>query len=602
MNYFPISKQFFIICYIFITYNIYPCQALALSRTGINNQTFLTDKFLVDIIKNDYDNAVTRLQQTPEILQHISQDTFTNICNLINIRSANQIESKYAIAARLLHHNPKLCNNFDLLTLKQMCDHVNDDLDKHADLFKALITSFRETKEKNFDNEFSSLVTTNQTTTDRTVYSLPKQLQEFLLEQQNEPQLDPNVWEVSPQYNSITLYQHPAIIRDNSTDRIHFNIHNNNRYHLPLLHHIVTYAYPEICLSLLKLAILKGASVRDVYLGTPVDDHARAYNPSCVFFLQQYQNLAPDERPLAISTHDLTVLKDAYNEFMIYNQPKSLYQLLKPHIAEKNVDQKTLQYRNCFTKSYKIYESSFHNSLNTKCLYTQLLPLLVKAQSEAENSVDAMDQVSIRFFDAILNNQPKIILDMCQRGYDPNTIYVGSSADYYGYSPLIFAIAQAKPEITKILLRFSTSLWMDQHWYPIRHTIAHFALHSCWHEYKRYAPDYYYSAQYPQALQTLRIILEHERNNINRPERETGKTLLETAIQLVAVTIPENAKDINIDIIRLLLELGADPFIRPATAISLESLAENFGNKTLAQWLINYKRSHPRRYWDPHRL
>ena len=528
-----------------------------------------------------------------------------------------QIPDKLKVMAMLLQHNPQLCETLKDESVHQLTDHVSKNPQQHSNLFKGLMASFFRLKLEKFYPPFRSLVTQNITCANITPCSLPTDLQEFLLQHQDNSGTDYSVYEVDKKNSLSALSRHPAIIVNEDEIRIDKNHVRETVKQLPLLHHILKYEYPENCLALIKLALKEGAPI--IYTSSQriesTESHAKSYNASCVLFLQEYINLMPryDENIGTQSYNDhYERLFFAYNSFMLDDNPWPLYNLLKPNITDKGLlDQTTLLYRTCFSSTYNnsLAMQSYLEEYNSKFLYTQLLPMLqaVKIASDPANTAHDEDTI---FFSAILDNKPEIISTMCQRGYNPNSFYANSTIpNHYGSLPLWSAIAEGNPDIVQILLKNGALLNLNPLW--SNQTVAQFTLYSCFYQniQRQHVPIS--DSVYHRHLATLRTILKQVQQNINSTEHN-GKTLLEHAIRLATQNKPQKPKksnpetinefrvtaksilkDENIEIIELLLELGANPFQNSSENISFEELAEKLNHPTLAQWLKDYKQSHP---------
>ncbi|MFA5998568.1 MAG: ankyrin repeat domain-containing protein [Candidatus Babeliales bacterium] len=554
-----------------------------------------TQRFLEAVQEKEFDCAAIFLRQTPEIFQYLPPETQADICKAIELQPEEPIDqdtSKFALASVLLQNSPNLCQNFHRTTLRKFCNQTVIDPEKNSNLFKALVTYFLKNNQNTFYREFCLLATQGYTINHTVVGQLPKELKDFLLQSQGEPRLNNAAFEVKQNYSREMLCRHPAIHYDNALQK--FSITSGEKtYSQPLLHHIIRHTDPKLCLQFIKYALLKGASHTVVNANqTDVFDFAKVYNPSCILFLQQYNDWQPAFNPTLISENDYKKLLEAYNNFMLLDQIEPLYNLLRPDITNpRDLSKLVLGNRACFInicqKEY-ISEKNFFLEAFVPYLYSQLLPILqtIKQEKKSTNCVEDQDTV---FFNAIVQNDTKTVSTMCLNGYNINTFYSGSEIPlYYGSLPLWVAISEGHLEIIQILLKYRPSLELRPEWYAYRSSL-HFALQAYFFHDKREKEYPLCKKPLSERLTIIRIILEHAKEFINRPE-QTNKSLLEYAICDQAES---KKRPNNMELISMLLELGADPYkISPGKHNSLEDLAASLGNKDLALWLSEYKNNH----------
>ena len=649
-----LNQKYLVIHYLVITQillltsqNLRSSDMIQCNRSSLDSQ-----RLLIALQEREYDDAIILMQQTPATFQGLAPDTQVTIFkSMIDIAvptttTKNPTDEKKTaelnIATMLLKNKPDLCDHLPDEKLKQLCNHVINNPVQNANLFKALITAFFQTKKPRFNKPFYILVTNNQQSTDNTVYSLPTDLQTYLLEQQMHPRKNPWQYEINfgysdklSDYTYNRLLSNPAInmvqtnnqsCREQRHPQLMSNFeghdlcffHNGQIIHinkdimaelptkhpeiLPILYHIIRYAHPEICVPLLKLALYNGANLKQlIHTQESIVDFAKCYNPSCILFLQQYTSWRPTYNAKIITRNNYEILVSAYNSFMLADDIQPLYALLKPDIVENELDGLTLQFRHCFTReiddTYLFGKESYVELYNRKYLYVELLPMLQNIR-KAANNINIVNNDSI-FFDAIVHNKPEIVSAMCKEGYNPNTYYIDSVVpEHYGSLPLWSAVASGNNEITKILLYYGASPQLKPYYFQER-SLAHFALHSCFYQDSCCSTIPKHNASYVKYIATLRTILEYSKQNINVPER-SGQTLLEYAIRFEAqqITIDDlkpndDAAQIPkhsnyLDIITMLLELGADPFQKSSEQLSLEKLAQGLGHLKLAQWLSQY--------------
>lgn len=334
-----------------------------------------------------------------------------------------------------------------------------------------------------------------------------------------------------------------------------------------LLAQICDKAPQDQCLNLLKKA-LKICSVHHLFEeihGWTVENYARNHNPQVIPFLQLYKKLHPKniKTPANFAKNLYERVCQAFQSFMLDDQPDELNQLFK-----KDLNQDLCYFFQNQPRFDEDHYLLFHPLQN----YILLLSLLKKA-----NQTNHTTASKITFVDRIRNRDNDTIKKMLEGGYNPDTQNTEfDDLEYYGIFPIHAAIIEGNFTALKHLLNHNASLITTRFGHPNRNA-AHFAI-QVFFNHKDHLPRKPY-------LECLKLILEHDKTQINKLVPNTNKTLLEYAV--VSSTKKEYI-DPNFDLLSLLISFGADLNQQTAQGKSLLQLTQHTQHsQRIHQWLFN---------------